>query len=248
MLFSIFNSDISLAEKIMELTLLIMVLSFTFSIHEFCHAWVAEKCGDDTPRRQGRITLNPLAHIDPLGAIMMLIAGFGWAKPVQYNPNNLKRFKRWNCERMISLAGVTANYITAIVASCIFPLVVNWYFHTLEGGNEKAELAVTLVMKFFYYLREYSFLFLAFNLLPVPPLDGYRFISTFIPFKYKHHFESFSKYSYYVFFALLLMGRFGDVNILSKIINIVAWPFRYPVNILANGIYDLLKIPVLLRL
>ena len=244
MLFSILESDVSIAEKIMELTILIMVLSMTFSFHEFSHAWVAEKCGDDTPRRQGRITLNPLAHIDPLGAIMMLLAGFGWAKPVQYNP---KRYKRWTCERMISLAGVTANYITAIVASCIVPLVVNWYWHSADS-SEKMQLAITLVLKFFYYLREYSFLFLAFNLLPVPPLDGYRFISTFIPFKRRRLFENVSKYSYYVFFALLLMGRFGNVHILSKIIDLVAWPFRYPVSFLQNGIYDLLKVPVFFRL
>jgi len=247
MLFSIFKSDISMAEKIMELTLLVMVLSFTFSVHEFMHAWVAERMGDDTPRRQGRITLNPLAHIDPLGAIMMLIAGFGWAKPVQYNPNNLKKYKRYTCERFISLAGVTANYATAIVTSCIVPLVINWYWHSAESG-EKTQLAINLVLKFFYYLREYSFLFLAFNLLPVPPLDGYRFISTFIPYKRRMMFENISRYSYYIFFALILMGRFGEVNILSKIIDWVSWPFRYPVNLLAEWIYDLLKVPWLMRL
>ena len=93
MLFRILQSDAPMSEKIIELTLMIMVLSFTFSVHEFMHAWVAEKMGDDTPRRQGRITLNPLAHFDPLGTIMLLLAGFGWAKPVQYNPNNLKKFK-----------------------------------------------------------------------------------------------------------------------------------------------------------
>ena len=109
MLFRILQSDAPMSEKIIELTLMIMVLSFTFSIHEFMHAWVAEKMGDDTPRRQGRITLNPLAHFDPLGTIMLLLAGFGWAKPVQYNPNNLKRFKRSTCERLISLAGVFAE-------------------------------------------------------------------------------------------------------------------------------------------
>lgn len=236
-----------MAEKIMELTLLIMVLAFTFSSHEFMHAWVAERCGDDTPRRQGRITLNPLVHIDPMGAIMMLIAGFGWAKPVQYNPNNLHKYKRVTCERFISLAGVTANYVTAIVASCIVPLIVNWFWHSADS-SEKTQLAITLVLKFFYYLREYSFMFLAFNLLPVPPLDGYRFVSTFIPYKWRRSFESFSKYSYYIFFALLIMGRVGNVSLLSKIIDIVAWPFRYPVSFLESGIYNLLKVPAFFRL
>ena len=229
MLFRILQSEAPLSEKIMELTLMIMVLAFTFSIHEFMHAWVAEKMGDDTPRRQGRITLNPMAHLDPLGAIMLLLAGFGWAKPVQYNPNNLKRFKRSTCERLISLAGVFANYITAIVSSLILVFVMA-YFVKNPTESRGAALAETLVIEFFYYLREYGFLFMAFNLIPIPPLDGYRFLSTFIPYKWKQTFESISQYSYYIFFALILLDRYADVSILQKIVYWIAFPFRWPID------------------
>lgn len=229
MLFRILQSEAPLSEKIMELTLMIMVLAFTFSIHEFMHAWVAEKMGDDTPRRQGRITLNPMAHLDPLGAIMLLLAGFGWAKPVQYNPNNLKRFKRSTCERLISLAGVFANYITAIVSSLILVFVMA-YFVKNPTESRGAALAETLVIEFFYYLREYGFLFMAFNLIPIPPLDGYRFLSTYIPYKWKQTFESISQYSYYVFFALILLDRYADVSILQKIVYWIAFPFRWPID------------------
>ena len=229
MLFRILQSEAPLSEKIMELTLMIMVLAFTFSIHEFMHAWVAEKMGDDTPRRQGRITLNPMAHLDPLGAIMLLLAGFGWAKPVQYNPNNLKRFKRTTCERLISLAGVFANYITAIVSSLILVLVMA-YFVKNPTESRGAALAETLVIEFFYYLREYGFLFMAFNLIPIPPLDGYRFLSTYIPYKWKQTFESISQYSYYIFFALILLDRYADVSILQKIVYWIAYPFRWPID------------------
>ena len=231
MLFDIIQSGASVPEIVMLLTLLIIVLSFTFSVHEFMHAWVAVKMGDDTPRRQGRVTLNPMAHIDPLGAIMLLIAGFGWAKPVQYNPNNLKKFKRPTCERLISLAGVTANYITAIVASFLF-VFASAYFLKHPADSEKSALFQNLIMNFLYYLREYGFLFMAFNLIPIPPLDGYRFISTFVPYKWRQQFEMISQYSYYIFFALVIAGRFGNgrVSILSKIVQWIEYPFRWPVN------------------
>ena len=229
MLFRILQSDAPMSEKIIELTLMIMVLSFTFSVHEFMHAWVAEKMGDDTPRRQGRITLNPLAHFDPLGTIMLLLAGFGWAKPVQYNPNNLKKYKRSTCERLISLAGVFANYLTAIVSSFILVFVMAYFVkHPTESRG--AALAETVITYFFWLLREYGFLFMAFNLIPIPPLDGYRFLSTFIPYKWKQTFESISQYSYYIFFALILMDRYADVSILQKIVEWIEFPFRWPID------------------
>lgn len=247
MLFDILNLDITMSEKIMYLTVMVMVLTFTFSIHEFMHAWVAEKMGDDTPRRQGRITLNPLAHIDPLGTIMLFIAGFGWAKPVQYNPNNLKRFRRPVCERYISLAGVTANFVVGFIATLIVPLARYWHIKTV-GDSETVQMIASLVEMFFYFLREYNFLFLAFNLLPIPPLDGYRFISTIIPYKWRTTFDTFAQYSYFVFFALIILGRFGNQSLLSDLINLVAKPFRLPANELGKMIYEALDIPRRLRL
>ncbi len=229
MLFRILQQDAPMSEKIIELVLMIMVLSFTFSVHEFMHAWVATKMGDDTPKRQGRVTLNPLAHFDPLGSVMLLLAGFGWAKPVQYNPNNLKKFKRTTCERLISLAGVFANYITAIVSSFILVFVVA-YFAKHPTESRSAALAETIITYFFWLLREYGFLFMAFNLIPIPPLDGYRFVSTYIPYKWRQSFESITQYSYYIFFALILLDHYGNVSILSKIVEWIEYPFRWPID------------------
>ena len=229
MLFRILQQDAPMSEKIIELVLMIMVLSFTFSVHEFMHAWVATKMGDDTPKRQGRVTLNPLAHFDPLGSVMLLLAGFGWAKPVQYNPNNLKKFKRTTCERLISLAGVFANYITAIVSSFILVFVVA-YFAKHPTESRSAALAETIITYFFWLLREYGFLFMAFNLIPIPPLDGYRFVSTYIPYKWRQSFESITQYSYYIFFALILLDHYGNVSIISKIIEWIEYPFRWPID------------------
>lgn len=239
MLFEIIRSGASIPEIIIEVTMLIMVLSFTFSSHEFMHAWVAERMGDDTPRRQGRITLNPLAHIDPFGTIMLLLAGFGWAKPVQYNPNNLKKYNRWTCERLISLAGVTANYVTAILGTILL-VILEVVFIKNPATSDKGLLFQRLVFTFFFYLTEYGFLFMAFNLIPIPPLDGYRFISTFVPYKWRRKFDEFSQYSYYVFFALLLMGRFGNIDILSRLVRLIETPFRWPIDKLADWLFGVL--------
>lgn len=242
MLFSILRMEGTIAEKIIYLVMLILVLSFTFSIHEFMHAWVAEKMGDDTPRRQGRITLNPVAHIDPMGAIMMLMIGFGWAKPVQYNPNNLHRFKRSTCERLISLAGVFANLVTAFVASLLIPVVL-WLILKFPVNSEKGVMLEGLVISFFVYLREYGFLFMAFNLLPIPPLDGFRVVSTFIPYNKRHIFEKYTQYSYYVFLGLFLADMFLKIPILSTLVGWIAWPFRVPINLLVSLVARLLGIP-----
>ena len=102
--------------------------------------------------------------------------------------------------------------------------------NTQKPGSVQGALAHSLILTFFYYLKEYGFLFMAFNLIPIPPLDGYRFLSTFIPYKWKEKFEVLSQYSYYIFFALLIMGRFGHVSILSKIVNWIEYPFRWPVD------------------
>ena len=245
MLFRILRMEGTIAEKIIYLVMLILVLSFTFSIHEFMHAWVADRMGDDTPRRQGRITLNPVAHIDPMGAIMMLLVGFGWAKPVQYNPNNLHKYKRSTCERLISLAGVFANLMTAFFAALLIPVII-WLVLKFPVNSDKGVMLESLLVSFFVYLREYGFLFMAFNLLPIPPLDGYRFISSFIPYNKRHVFEKYSKYSYYVFMGLFLADLVFNIPILATIVNWVAWPFRIPVDLLVNLIARLLGIPGLL--
>ena len=222
-----------------------LLIAFTF--HEFSHAQVAVWLGDNTPRMDGRLTLNPLKHLDPWGSLLLLVAGFGWAKPVQYNPNNLKRFKRWTCERYISLAGVTANFVMGFIATLIVPLARYWHIKTV-GDSETIQMIASLVEMFFYFLREYNFLFLAFNLLPIPPLDGYRFISTFIPFKWRNTFDTLAQYSYFVFFALILLGRFGNQSLLSDLINLVAKPFRYGPDQIGKMIYEALDVPRRLRL
>ncbi len=132
------------------------------TVHEFAHAWTADMLGDDTPALEGRVTLNPLAHLDPLGSILFLIAGFGWGKPVIYNP---MRLKRKSDELLIALAGPASNLILATIFTAATTL--------LKSGQSSSgilELAATL-----------NVLLASFNLIPIPPLDGSSIIAYFWP-------------------------------------------------------------------
>ena len=112
MLLVLLQQGLSVQEIIYLGIILIFAMTLSFSFHEFMHAAVAVWLGDETPRNMGRLTLNPLAHIDPVGAILLLLAGFGWGKPVMYNPNRLHRFKSHRLMNiMVHLAGVTGNFV-----------------------------------------------------------------------------------------------------------------------------------------
>jgi Zn-dependent protease len=140
-------------------------LVVAITVHEFAHAWAADRLGDDTPRLMGRVTLNPLAHLDPIGSVAFLIAGFGWGKPVLYNPMKLKRHLD---ELLIALAGPASNLILAI----IFNALATWSTHS--GLNlfspDILRLAASL-----------NVLLAAFNMIPIPPLDGSSIVAYFWP-------------------------------------------------------------------
>lgn len=169
------------------------------SVHEFGHAFAAHLLGDDTAKNQGRMTLNPIAHIDPIGILMMIIFRFGWAKPVPVNPNNFKNYKIGNL--IVSLAGVVANIITAIV--CVFiNKSINMYAVSLIAS-------MTIV---------YNLSFAAFNLLPIPPLDGWGVISTFIPYKYYEYVYKYESMSFVILLLVLFTGLYS--YILTPIYNL----------------------------
>lgn len=241
MLYDIFRSNMTFPEKIIELVIIIMAMTFSLSIHEFMHAWVAEKMGDETPRAQGRITLNPMAHLDPVGTILLLLAGFGWGKPVQVNPSRFKRFKRPTCERFVSLAGVGINYVAAFVTSILFVLVEAYALnHALDVSSVKEAMFFAIILKLLLYVTEINFGLMAFNLIPVPPLDGYRFVYTFIPYAKRQVFNKLTEFSQYIFLGLIILENFANVSLLSKIVYWIEYPFRYPVNLLTDWLLDVL--------
>lgn len=159
-----------------------LVLAIT--IHEFAHAYTADKLGDPTPGLQGRVTLNPLAHLDPIGSLMILFIGFGWGKPVSFDPFNLQNPRRDTA--VISLAGPASNIIMAILLAISARFIPSPY---------------SLVIPPLVYIN----LMLAFfNLIPVHPLDGFKIVSGFLPEKKSHAWDKTQKYSIILLLLLLL--------------------------------------------
>ncbi|GAA0865218.1 site-2 protease family protein [Paraclostridium tenue] len=181
-------------------------IAVAISVHEFGHAYVAHLLGDDTAKMSGRMTLDPIKHVDPFGLVMLIVAHFGWAKPVPVNPNNFKNYKVGNL--IVSLAGPLFNVITAIIVANLVRFV-----------NMKALYLI------FNSIFVYSMGFAAFNLLPLPPLDGWGIVSSFIPTKYYdavYKYESMST----IIFIFLIITNFHVIildpimKVLSSIVNL----------------------------
>jgi len=167
----------------------IPALLIALTIHEYAHARVAVWLGDNTPRVMGRLTLNPLAHLDPFGLIMLWLFKFGWAKPVSINPNNFENWKKGTI--MVSLAGPAANVIMALVAAIIYGILAK--LHLLS-----AALGTVL---FFTY--SYNISFAVFNLIPLPPLDGSKILINLLPGRQAYMFEQIEPYAPFILLALV---------------------------------------------
>ena len=183
----------------------IVGIAVAISVHEFGHAYSAHLVGDDTAKMYGRMTLNPAKHLDIMGLIAMLIVHIGWAKPVPVNPNNFKNYKVGNV--IVSLAGVTANIIISIIC-VIIKKHVNMYAIT--------EITSAIII--------YNVSFAAFNLLPIPPLDGWGVISSFIPYKYNEIAYKYESMSSIIFLVLIITGAYSIF--ISPIINVI-WDILY---------------------
>jgi Zn-dependent protease len=180
-------------------------IAVAISVHEFGHAFAAHLLGDDTAKIQGRMTLDPAKHIDPIGLITLLVFHFGWAKPVPVNPNNFRNYKLGNV--LVSLAGAIGNILAAIV--CVF---------VMKSAKLEAIQTISNVTLI------YNVGFAAFNLLPIPPLDGWGIISTFIPYKYNELVYKYESMSSIIFLALIITGAYSFF--VSPIINII-WKILY---------------------
>jgi Zn-dependent protease len=174
------------------------------TIHEFSHAIVAKWCGDNTSHDQGRVTLNPLKHIDPLGFILLLAVGFGWAKPVQFNEQNLRNPKTDILK--IAIAGPLSNAFLAMLLSVVMLLCSR--MTTVYPGN-----LVNLLFEILFYAIFINWGLFVFNLVPLPPLDGSHIL--FHPFrKYPAVYEWLYKYGSLALFVLLIAGSVSGKNFL----------------------------------
>ena len=151
-------------------------------VHEYAHARVAYALGDYTPRLQGRLTLNPVAHIDPIGLLMMFFVHFGWAKPVQINPMNFSNPRRDDI--LVSFAGPASNLITAFVALIVLVLLAKLDFPFSEG-----------LLVVFNLIIIYNINFAIFNMLPIPPLDGSHILRNLLPYHLAQAYEQLERYS-----------------------------------------------------
>ena len=174
-----------------------ILISLTF--HEFGHAYAAYKMGDPTARNLGRMTLNPLAHIDPIGFILLVLFGFGWAKPVPVNPRNYKNFKKG--EIVVSLAGVTMNLILAVVGAMILYTML-----AVNGYKMMTDSVLSTIAIILYYFVGLNCGLIVFNLIPIPPLDGSRIVGLLIPNKIYYQIMKYERYIIIVVFVLLALG------------------------------------------
>ena len=186
------------------LTLPGVIVAITF--HEFAHAFVADKLGDDTPRRQGRLNLNPLSHIDPVGFFMLIFAHFGWGKPVEINPTNFNRKRSMSAqEAIVALAGPVMNLIIAIVLTIIL-FAINAFASTFAFTTVGMLICLTLQMAISVNIG-----LGVFNLIPLPPLDGSKVILPFLPQKAKNWFINNEQIFYIIFVVLWITNLAGYI-------------------------------------
>lgn len=173
------------------------VIFLTLPIHEFAHGFAATKLGDPTPRYQGRLTINPFAHIDYLGALCILLFGFGWAKPVGVNAYNFKNPKKDMA--ITAFAGPLSNLIVALISLLLFNLSYVIYSRALVG-------IIFYVAYFFLFIAQINVSLAVFNLIPVPPLDGSRILFAVLPDKYYYNLMRYERYIYYGLIILIVTG------------------------------------------
>jgi len=213
--------DIDIATLLSHLVVYMVVLLLAISAHEAGHAWMSYKYGDDTAYLLGRVTLNPVKHTDPIGTLLIPILSFifgavggalasipllGWGIPTPVNPRKWTNYKTANV--MVSIAGIGANLIIAVVSFFIFKLLLE--FQVINASNIDSGIVRPVVI-LFQYLIMLNVSLAVFNLLPFPPLDGSKVLSTFLPASFQPVFEMLEQYGFLILLLLMYMGLIGLV-------------------------------------
>ncbi len=213
------ENDFSLFLTLVASTLFALLVGIAF--HEFCHAFMANSLGDTLPARQGRVTLNPMAHLDPAGTVMMLFVGFGWGKPVQFNPSGLKVSPK-TATLLVSLAGPLSNFVAAGLLAV--PIKLGWVPYI----NPLSSVPAFVFRREVQSLDEYAGLFLTgavylnvilglFNLLPIHPLDGFKVAVGLLPDDLSREFSKLGQYGPAILMVLIVLPWLTGYSPLAEI-------------------------------
>lgn len=230
MLFDILGGG-NIREIIISLLLTLPIILIALSFHEAAHAFVAYKMGDRTAYNLGRVTLNPIKHLDIMGAVWMLVFGFGWAKPVPINARNFNNPKRGMA--FTAIAGPIANCILGIIGAIFYALTLVLFsinFASVSENQFAFNVAVILI-NFFYLFGMMNFILMIFNLIPIPPFDGSRFFSLFLPTKWYFAIMKYERYYLFVVIAIMFLC--------SRLFNFS------PASFLAEKLFDLISNPII---
>lgn len=186
----------------------LFVLLVAFTVHEFAHAWVADRFGDLTPRNNGRLTLNPIVHLDVFGSLMLLLAGFGWAKPVPINPYVLRRHSR-AAPMLVALAGPASNLLLALLAAIPFQLGL---LQPMFPSGVIPNLSMLLTQFIFINL-----VLMLFNLIPIAPLDGDKILDYFLPSEWSYRLDSIRPYGPMILILLIFVGPYIGFDLIGII-------------------------------
>ena len=214
---------------IIEIVQNFIVLFTAITVHEYAHGYVAHRLGDPTAKAMGRLTLNPLAHLDPLGALMMIFCRFGWAKPVPVNPYYFKDAKKGMVA--VSIAGPLANLLLAFIAFTVYPIFLVIIAKTGVSFNGAV---LQFIIQLFIACGTLNVCFAVFNLIPFPPLDGSKILFAFLP---GDIYNTILTYERYGTIALLFLSVTG---VLSRVLSIVIDPILYAYSLWMNFLINIL--------
>ncbi len=211
-------------EQVRWALLYVLILVISVALHEFGHAFMADRLGDDTPRRQGRVTLNPLAHADLIGTIVLPLmgafvgTGFGWGKPVQWQPHRVtRRISMSAAKILVSVAGPAMNLVLGTVIALVHTILMSQ--HVVDGmftGVGRVLLAASIT----------NYVLFFFNLLPVPPLDGGHVAQSFLPYRYRNQYAEVARYAPFALLALMFIPQLRLVFV---------WPATHVADLVYHG-------------
>lgn len=214
MLLDVLYGGGSFAEKLLYVLIMVIALLPALTFHEWAHGYAAYKLGDHTAKADGRLSLNPLDHLDPVGTVMLLVLGFGWAKPVPVMTRNFKKPRRDFA--ITSLAGPMANFVVGFITTLLYVLGV--YICAANGFDN---MTAEVILSVFLYSSIFNFGLGLFNLIPLPPLDGSNVVMCLLPNRIAAKYSKIRYYSRYIFIGLIVMRYIPYLEIIPQII---FWP------------------------